>query len=84
MSDINGKPYQQWLAEELGERKARNPNYSLRAFALYLGVGRTTLSEVLRTRRQMSRKNALKIAERLSLESDQVHSLITQIRSKKQ
>jgi transcriptional regulator with XRE-family HTH domain len=43
------------LQTELDRRRARNPRYSLRAFAQQLGVDHSTLSQWMRGRRTLSR-----------------------------
>lgn len=45
------------LQKELLKRKALNGNYSIRTFAKDLGIGKTTLSDVLNGRRSPSKKN---------------------------
>ena len=42
------------LTDALSQRKAKNSRYSLRAFALLLGTDHSTLSQVLKGRRQVS------------------------------
>jgi transcriptional regulator with XRE-family HTH domain len=46
-----------FLQSELARRCARNPQYSLRAFALHLGVDHSTLSQWLRGRRPIARRS---------------------------
>ena len=41
----------QWLQKEFEARKARNPKYSLRAFAQFLEVDHASLSQMLRLQR---------------------------------
>lgn len=59
--------YRALLEAELTERIARNPKYSLRAFARDLSMGSARLSEVLSGKKGISRQAALQIAERLGL-----------------
>lgn len=56
------------LRAALAERCARNPNYSLRAFARSSGISHTVLSLVLSGKRRLSRKGALKLADYLDLD----------------
>ena len=72
--------YQALLTNVFFEKRTRNPKYSLRAFAIHLGVSRTTLSDVLAGKRHLSTRNALKVAERLSLSPDQTKELIAEVR----
>jgi len=53
------------LLQELTRRQTRNTSYSLRAFARDLGVGATTLSDVLADKRSLSRSNLAKVMEKL-------------------
>ena len=53
MSDV-----QAHLSAEFAQRRARNPRYSLRAFARHLGVDHATLSQWLRGRRTISPRSA--------------------------
>jgi transcriptional regulator with XRE-family HTH domain len=46
-----------FLQSELARRCARNPQYSLRAFALHLGVDHSTLSQWLRGRRPILKRS---------------------------
>lgn len=65
------------LLAELSQRKSRNPLYSLRSFARDLGIGSTSLSDVLANKRRLSRKNIHKIADKLPLSPTQVSLLLT-------
>ena len=60
-------PINNLLKQELADRKAKNPSYSLRAFARDLGIGATSLSDVLAEKRVLSKTNIHKISERLEL-----------------
>jgi len=55
------------LQKELAKRCARNSSYSLRSFALALGISHTYLSYILSGKRPLSRKLATKVAERLGV-----------------
>src|SRR5271168_1005637 len=44
------------LAEQFEARRERNPRYSLRAFAAFLGADHSTLSRILRGARRWQRK----------------------------
>lgn len=56
------------LMLRLCERRRRNGRFSLRAFALQLGIDSATLSQVLRGRRQLSPHNALTLMRRAGFE----------------
>lgn len=59
------------LRSELARRMAKNPQYSLRAFARSAGVSHTLLSLVLSGKRPMSRKTANRLADTLALDPNQ-------------
>jgi DNA-binding transcriptional regulator YdaS (Cro superfamily) len=59
--------YQRVLLSELKIRKARNPSYSLRAFARFLGMSPGHLSQLIRGRKSLSRRQATNITARLDL-----------------
>ena len=65
-----------FLANELKNRSARNPRYSLRAFAQALKLSPGELSEILRGRRKPTLKGAIKIARALQLSSDETQKLL--------
>ncbi len=54
-----------WIRFEYSSRRAKNPLYSLRAFARHLAMGSGPLSEILLSKRTLTKKQALRIAERL-------------------
>ncbi|RYZ76879.1 MAG: TIGR02147 family protein [Proteobacteria bacterium] len=58
----------QILKSEFSARSKRNPRYSIRAFAKYLGVSHTTLSLIMAGKRPLSQKACLQIADRLGLD----------------
>jgi uncharacterized protein (TIGR02147 family) len=57
-----------FLQAELGRRCARNPQYSLRAFAKFLAVDHATLSQLLRGKRALTARSILKLGTRLGLD----------------
>jgi uncharacterized protein (TIGR02147 family) len=57
-----------FLQAELGRRCARNPQYSLRAFAKFLGIDHATLSQLLRGKRALTARAILKLGTRLGLD----------------
>lgn len=59
-----------FLQQELARRCARNPQYSLRAFANFLGIDHSTLSQLLRGRRTFSKAAIQRLAIRLGVEAD--------------
>jgi uncharacterized protein (TIGR02147 family) len=65
-----------FLQSELARRCARNAQYSLRAFALHLGVDHSTLSQWLRGRRPITARSIETIGAKLSLSADAVEQYI--------
>ena len=59
------------LQSELTQRRGRNPLYSLRAFARDLGIGLGSMSEVISGKRDLSRKNLLKVLQNLEVSPGQ-------------
>jgi len=65
-----------FLQSELARRCARNTQYSLRAFALHLGVDHSTLSQWLRRRRPISARSIETLGPRLGLSPSAVQQYI--------
>ena len=55
------------LAAELERRQAANPRYSLRAFAAWLGIHHSSLSQILRRKRRLTAKTVYHLGKRLSI-----------------
>ncbi len=64
------------LRAELTRRCARNPSYSLRAFARALEVDHATLSQILRGRRALTRDTILQLGQRLGLEAGRLEGFV--------
>ena len=64
------------LQEELALRCARNPRYSLRAFARYLGLDHSTLSQLIRGRRRFTTRAIERVGKRLSLAPEMITQFI--------
>lgn len=69
-----------FLQQELAHRCSRNPQYSLRSFALQLDKDHSTLSQLLRGKRPMTRKTIEQIGSKLGLERDLIESFIARER----
>lgn len=67
----------QFLSEELARRMRVNPRYSQRAFARQMGLSAGELSEILRGKRGLSLRSALRVASALGLSPDETRHLIT-------
>ena len=77
---------QGFLMGELKRRVGVNPRYSLRAYARHLGLSPGELSEVLREKRDLSLKSALKVAKAMNLnpvETKQLLHLAQVVKSRK-
>ncbi len=72
--------YRSALQQEFLARRKRNSSYSLRAFSRHLGISKTATVEVLSSKRNLSSKNALKVAERLALSPDATKQMLVEIR----
>lgn len=55
------------IKDDLSLKQRTNPQYSLRAYAKYLGIDSSTLSKVLNGKRALSAKNSVEIANKLKL-----------------
>lgn len=64
------------LQEELALRCARNPRYSLRAFARYLGLDHSTLSQLLRGRRRFTARTIERVGKRLALAPEMITQFV--------
>jgi uncharacterized protein (TIGR02147 family) len=71
--------YIDFLQDELLRRTSANRAYSLRAFAKALGLSSGELSEILRGKRKLSLKSAVKISKSLGLNSIETKHLISLI-----
>lgn len=61
--------YQEILKTNLKRRTSLNPRYSLRAFALFLGMAPSKLSEIFSGKKGLSISRALVFCQRLKLKS---------------
>jgi len=64
------------LRAELTRRCAKNPSYSLRAFARSLDIDHATLSQLIRGRRALTRETILQLGERLGLPGASVEAFV--------
>jgi hypothetical protein len=64
------------LARELEKRIQRNPRYSLRQFAKFLGMSHTVLSLVLTGKRPLSRKAGQLVVDKLTLSPEDATVLL--------
>jgi transcriptional regulator with XRE-family HTH domain len=66
-SSIRSVNFREMLSTEFEQRRRNNPRYSLRAFARYLGTDHSTLSQILRNRRNLSPRMIRRFGGRLRL-----------------
>ncbi len=71
-----GKKIVEYLLAELGQRRVQNPSYSLRAFAVDLGVEAATLSQLLKFKRKMTFEAARDLLGHCDLPAFQRNSLL--------
>ena len=71
-ASISGVTFRERLAREFDERRARNPRYSLRAFAKSIGEDHSSLSRILRGRRHLSTRTITRIGHRLGLTAAEI------------
>ncbi len=62
--------YIKLLLNEIENRKEKNPRYSLRAFARYLGIGPSTLSRILTGRQELSHSACKNIIKKIKFNRD--------------
>lgn len=70
---MNGE-FRNFLQDELIERCQKNSKYSIRAFALKLGVESSSLSQILSGKRMISNAMVKRLAEKLDVSPDEVES----------
>jgi transcriptional regulator with XRE-family HTH domain len=73
------KSYRKRLVEELILRQRRNPAYSLRSFARDLGISATALSQVLSSKRNLSKSSLTKVSDKLGLSPAEQRSYLNQL-----
>jgi uncharacterized protein (TIGR02147 family) len=65
-----------WFSDEYVRRKGSNPQYSIRAFARDLGLGKSTVWEAVAGKRVPSHANLLQVARRLTLSPEETLRLM--------
>jgi transcriptional regulator with XRE-family HTH domain len=73
--------FRSFLQQELAQRCARNPRYSLRAFARYLTLDHSTLSQMLRGRRRFTARTIERIGTRLLLPPEMITQFVERERT---
>ena len=64
------------LTDEFARRTRRNPRYSLRSFAMSLGVHNSSLSRLIRQRKRLTPGTAHRLGVRLGLSKSQIAAAI--------
>jgi plasmid maintenance system antidote protein VapI len=67
MIEVCQKKISETISKKLKETQVRNPAFSLRALAGRLGISSGALSQVVNNKRRISKKQALKLSDRLRL-----------------
>lgn len=60
--------FRYWLQRQFAERCKKNPRYSLRAFARFLSMDPSSLSQILSGKRSVSKKKIQLICQRISVQ----------------
>ena len=68
--------FREYLNQELARRAQRNPRYSLRAFARFLGTDFSAFSKMLRGKRPIGPTKIRDFGVRLGLPSEQIEGFI--------
>ncbi len=74
---LQSENYREFLSSELVRRIRHNPRYSQRAFARQLHLSPGELSELLRGKRKLSLKSAIRISKQLGLSAGETKHLLT-------
>src|SRR5262245_49576172 len=69
-----------YLQSEMARRLSSNPQYSLRSFALQLGINHSTLSQLLRGKRALTPRMIKNLGERLGLRPEEIEAFIARER----
>jgi len=75
----DNEEYLRILRTEFELRKLKNKRYSLRAFSKFLGLNHATLSQVMSKQKGLSLKMAIKITQRLGLDSIEKNKFLTSV-----
>jgi transcriptional regulator with XRE-family HTH domain len=71
-----------YLRTELTLRCRKNPSYSLRSFASYLGVSSSFLSKLLNNKRPITKRTLIKFSERLGVSPEKYDQFTSKINSR--
>ena len=74
LTDEEKTSFRLWLQRQFTERCKRNSRYSLRAFAKFLSIDHSSLSQILSGKRPVSKKSVQAICEKLSASPQDLQS----------
>jgi uncharacterized protein (TIGR02147 family) len=69
-----------YLQSELARRLSSNPQYSLRSFALQMGINHSTLSQLLRGKRTLTPRMIKTLGARMGLPSEEIEAFVARER----
>jgi uncharacterized protein (TIGR02147 family) len=69
-----------YLQSELARRRSSNLQYSLRSFALQLGINHSTLSQLLRGKRELTTRMIETLGARLGLRTEEIKAFVARER----
>ena len=67
------------IRNEFEQKKLKNKRYSLRAFSKFLGLNHATLSQIMSKQKGLSLKMAIKISNRMGLDSIEKNKFLTSV-----
>lgn len=70
------------LLQELLHAQARNPNFSMRAYARKVGMAQSAVSEILAGKRTITAKMASKIMEGLGADPERIQQTVSMLKNK--
>ena len=82
LEGANSMEYVELLKTELVNKLRKNPSYSQRAFAKYLGLAPGELSEILNRKRPLSLKKGIRISDKLGLSQVENDKFLASIQGK--
>jgi len=65
-----------YIQSEFARRLSSNPQYSLRSFALQLGIDHSTLSQLLREKRALTPRMIKTLGARLGLRTEEIEKFV--------
>lgn len=76
LSKEKSRSHTQFLSDELARRKARNPRYSLRAFAKHLDLDPSAFSRILKSKQVPTLQKCVEIVQKLQLSKVDAHHFL--------